>query len=77
MASSRCSYLQELGVDLELGGGAALLLGSLSALLDDLEQVVDSSWDDPQVLVGDVDIKTRPHCVGLSRARLQEPEEKK
>lgn len=65
MASSRCSHLQELGVDLELGGRAALLLGRLPALLDAFEQVVDGSRDDPQVLVGDVDIEARPHCVGL------------
>lgn len=69
------SYLQELGVDLELGGGAALLLGGLPALLDALEEVVDGSRDDAQLLVQDVDVKARPHGVGLPRARLQEQEE--
>lgn len=75
MAGSRGSYLQELGVDLELGGGAALLLGGLPSLLDALEQVVDGSRDDAQVLVGDVEVEARPHGVRLPRARLQEQEE--
>lgn len=71
------SYLQELGIDLELGGGAALILGGLPALLDALEEVVDGSRDDAQLLVQDVDVEARPHGVGLPRARLQEQEEEK
>lgn len=70
-------YLQELGVDLELGGGAALLLGGLLALLDALEEVVDGPRDDTQVLVRDVDVEACPHGVGLPRARLQDREEEK
>lgn len=54
-----------------------MLLGGLSAFLNALEQVVDGSRDDPQVLVGDIDIEARSHCVGLPRARLEQQEERK
>lgn len=58
-------YLEELSVDLELGYGESLLLGGLSALLDALEEVVDGAGDDAQLLFDDVDVKARPHGVGL------------
>lgn len=58
-------YLEELGVDLKLRYGASLLLGRLSALLNALEEVVDGAGDDTQLLIYDVDVKTRPHGVGL------------
>lgn len=67
-------YLQELGVDLELRYGPSLLLGGLPALLDALEEVVDGAGDDAQLLVWNVDVKARPHGVGLPRTRLQEEE---
>ncbi len=59
------TYLEELGVDFKLRYGASLLLGGLSALLDAPEKVVDSAGDDTQVFIRDVDVKARPHGVGL------------
>lgn len=63
-------YLEELGVDLKLGYRPSLLLSGLSALLDALEEVVDGSRNDTQLVVYDVDVKARPHGVGLPRTRL-------
>lgn len=63
-------YLEKLGVDLKLGYGASLLLGGLSARLDALEEVVDGAGDDTQLLIPDVDVKPRPHGVGLPRTSL-------
>jgi len=68
-------YLEELGVDLELGGGASLLLGGLAPLLDALVEVVDGTRDDAQLLLADVDVEARAHGVGLPRARLDRQEE--
>lgn len=59
------THLKELSVDLELGYGAALLLSSLTTLLDALEEMVDGSRDDAQLLICDVNVKASPHRVGL------------
>lgn len=59
------SDLQELSVDLELGHGPSLLLGGLTTLLDAFEEVVDSTWNDAQLLVHNVDVEARPHGVRL------------
>lgn len=64
-------HLQELGINLELGDRPALLRGSLSALLDSLEQVVDSTGNYAQLIVADVDVKAGSHSVGLPRACLE------
>lgn len=65
-----CSDLQELGVDLELGRRAALLLRRPAPLLDAPEEVVHGARDDAQFLISDVHVKARPHGVGLPGARL-------
>lgn len=43
--------LEELGIDLKLRNGAALLLGGLPPLLDALEEVMDGAGDDAQLLL--------------------------
>src|SRR4029434_11344254 len=64
------SYLQELGVDLELRHRASLCDSGLLPLLHALEEVGDCPWDDALLLVHDVDIEARAHGVRLPRARL-------
>lgn len=63
-------HLQELCVDLELRNRPALLGGSLSALLDPSEQVVDGPGNDTQLVLSDVDVEAGSHGVGLPRTRL-------
>lgn len=63
-------HLQELCVDLELGNRPALLGGSLSALLDASEQVVDGAGNDTQLVLSDVDIEAGSHGVRLPRPCL-------
>lgn len=64
-------HLQELCINLELGDRPALLRGSLSALLDSPEQVVDSAGNYTQLIVSDVDVKAGSHSVGLPRTCLE------
>lgn len=64
-------HLQELCINLELGDRPALLRGSLSALLDSPEQVVDGAGNYTQLIVSDVDVKAGSHRVGLPRACLE------
>lgn len=68
-------HLQELCVDLELGNRPALLGGSLSALLDPSEQVVDGTRNDTQLVLLDADVEAGSHGVRLSRTRLRAGEE--
>lgn len=58
-------YLKKLCVDLEFWDRTSLLLCGFTALLDALEQMVDSAWNDAQLLVCDVYVKASPHSVRL------------
>ena len=71
-----CLHLQELCVDLELRNRLALLGGSLYALLDPPEQVVDGAGNDTELFLSDVDVEAGSHGVGLPRTRLDEGEKK-
>ncbi|KAA8590349.1 hypothetical protein FQN60_014283 [Etheostoma spectabile] len=53
--------------------GASLFLSGLSALLDALKEVVDSAGDDAQLLIFNVDVKARPHCVDIPMHRANFP----
>ena len=69
-------HLQELCVDLELRHRLALLGGTLYALLDPPEQVVDGAGNDTELFLSDVDVEAGSHGVGLPRTRLDNKGEK-
>lgn len=64
-------YLQELGINLELGYWASLFCCSLLSLLDAFEKVTDCSRDDAQLVFWYAHVKASTHCVRLPRTSLE------